>query len=306
MNNSPEHLKGLWRKTGWLILGVLLLGIGLNILVNHIPKTYYKQYANPLNALIILLIGGAISYLLERYLFRLATVKLGARRIASLRFLIRLVLYVSIALAVMAAFGVGISSVVFGGAFFTVIVGLAGQSLFGNLIAGLGLIIFHPFEIGDHITFVTWQYPILMPSYPHEAMKPGYSGTVNDINLMYTTLITNSGLPMTIPNGIIIQAAIENNERSGVRRSRLRFDVDMAINSEQLMELAEKALTGIGYRVKLNIIDLAPTTYTLAIDVESRRKDDESVKSDVLRTLIPILDELRTPLDSVRRSKETS
>lgn len=291
-DNDTSQFKHLWKKTGLLIIGLVLLGLLASFLISALPHPFVKHYADPLKAGIILVIGGAISFVIERYIFRITVHKFGARKSASIRFVVRLLLYISIILAILAAFGKGISSIVFGGAFLTVIVGLAGQTMFGNLIAGLGLIIFHPFEVGDRITAVTWQYPILMPSYPHDALKPGYSGTITDINLMYTALLTDDGLPMTIPNGIIIQAAIENHDRAFGRKFRFRFDVDITMSPERFLADAQEILPKTGYHTDLRIVDVSPTTFSVAVIAETRqnaREDD--VKTAIFRELIPLISE---------------
>lgn len=297
---DPHHLsdlKRLWRRTGILIAVLVVIGIGLAIVVHHLQKPLdpiTKPLVAPLKALIVFVIGGAISYVLERYLFHLIDRALGRARTASLRFLIRLFLWMSVLLAVLAAFGVGLSSVVFGGAFFTAAIGLAGQSMFGNLIAGVGLIVFHPFDVGDRISFVAWQYPVLMPSYPHEALKPGYSGIVTDISLMYTTMLTDAGMPMVIPNGIIIQAAVENVSRSAGRTVRMRFDVDNAVVPEALLPAVKRMLDDEGLAgATLAIVDMAPSTFAFVITVNAGQLTEDETRTRVLRRLIPLVRQLQ-------------
>ncbi|WP_053958570.1 mechanosensitive ion channel family protein [Sulfobacillus thermosulfidooxidans] len=297
-----EHngdLKRLWRKTGILILVLFIVGILLAVLVDqakgvlHLPKSV----AEPMKALIVLMIGGAISYLLERYLFQLISRTLGAKSTTSLRFIIRLFLLLAVILSVLAAFGVGLSSVVFGGAFVTAIIGLAGQTMFGNLIAGIALLIFHPFEVGDRINFVAWQYPMLVPSFPHEATKPVYSGVVVDITLMYTSVLTDTGPIMAVPNGIIIQAAVENLSRTNRRILRMRFDVDISLDPNQLLPKVEKMLQALGYvGTKPQIVDVTPTTYSLLIVVDTKLRADDEIRHQIFAHLVPIIQKSSKPL----------
>ncbi|WP_028962343.1 mechanosensitive ion channel family protein [Sulfobacillus thermosulfidooxidans] len=299
-----EHngdLKRLWRKTGILILVLFIVGILLAVLVDqakgvlHLPKSV----AEPMKALIVLMIGGAISYLLERYLFQLISRTLGAKSTTSLRFIIRLFLLLAVILSVLAAFGVGLSSVVFGGAFVTAIIGLAGQTMFGNLIAGIALLIFHPFEVGDRINFVAWQYPMLVPSFPHEATKPVYSGVVVDITLMYTSVLTDTGPIMAVPNGIIIQAAVENLSRTNRRILRMRFDVDISLDPNQLLPRVEKMLQALGYvGTKPHIVDVTPTTYSLLIVVDTKLRNDDEIRHQIFAHLVPIIQKSSKPLVS--------
>jgi small-conductance mechanosensitive channel len=278
----------------WSILAVILFGIALKILLNHLPANIQHHYGDLFKAAIVLLVGGAVSYLVERWLARLPHERIGARRATSLRFLARLLLYLAIALALLAAFGVGLSSVVFGSAFVTVILGLAGQNFFSNLIAGIGLVIFHPFEVGDHIQFVAWQYPILTPTFPHEALKPTYSGIVTDINLAYTTLEVEDGTPMMIPNGVLITAAIHNQARRERQLFRFRFDVDANIDPAQLLPALEQAFAHGPYPVEIRLVDMGASTYGLAFFVSAANEREEVVRDAILKRALPIVQGLRS------------
>ncbi len=303
--NHNGDLKRLWRKTGILILVLFVIGILLAILVDFAkgPLHLSKSVADPIKALIVLMIGGSISYLLERYLFQLTTRTLGAKSTTSLRFVIRLFLLFAVILAVLAAFGVGLSSVVFGGAFITAIIGLAGQTMFGNLIAGIAILIFHPFEVGDRINFVAWQYPILMPSFPHEATKPIYTGNVVDISLMYTSILTDSGPVMAVPNGIIIQAAVENLSQSKRRILRMRFDIDIALDPNQLLPRVEKMLQTLGYTgITPQIIDVTPISYSVLMVVDTQSRTDDEVRHQILSHLVPIVQRLAKPASNDKDS----
>jgi len=294
MRQSP------WRRTGLLIGSTLMVGVVLTLLIRRLPPHLEKTYGDPLKALVVLLIGGAISYLLERGLFRIPSDRLGSRQLTTLRFLVRLVLYLAIALAFVAALGVGLSSVVFGSAFITVIIGLAGQSFFGNLIAGIGLVLFHPFEVGDHIVFVAWQYPLLTPSFPHEAMKPGYSGVVTDINLMYTSLITDDGTPMMIPNGIIIQSAIHNLSRRPVQRFHFRFDVAWSIDPETFLVQGAERLRHLPFAVSLQFVDLTPNSFSVVARGELTDMTEEVARHLVMSQLAPLIQALTAETASSR------
>lgn len=222
-------------------------------------------------AAIILAVGVLAARVLERHGREAPlTGPAAARQVTAFRYLTRFVLYLVIVLAMLAAFGVGLSSVVFGGAFLTVIVGLAGQTVFGNLLAGLVLILFHPFSIGDRISFMTWQYPILMPSFPHEALTPAYAGTVTDVSLLYTTLELDSGLPMAIPNGIALQAAVMNHARGVRRYVRVRFDVDLALDPGETARRVAAAIADLGHPPSgeaptVSVADLGPATFALLL-----------------------------------------
>jgi len=290
-----------WRRAALLGGLLFLVAAGLSLLLNrrrgplHLVPTALRD---PVTALVVLAIGSAVSYILERYVFRHGLPVGGARQVTAFRFLSRLILYVAVALAVLAAFGASVSSVLFGSAFLTVIIGLAGQSMLSNLLAGVWLVLFHPFDVGDRIEFMTWQYPVLVPSFPHEAMSPTYSGTVVDINLMYTAIVFENGLRYALPNGIVVQAAIANRSRTPARRLRLRVDVDLAHDPDRLVptlrsRLEDRLPEPLRASLGVWVVDVGPTTYGVAISVMHQDPAEEPLRHLLLQTVVQVLAETR-------------
>ncbi|MCF8566540.1 mechanosensitive ion channel family protein [Alicyclobacillus tolerans] len=298
---SPKSWKRLWRTTLAWSLVLLAAGVGLLIWIDtHTGLARYvpSQWKDVIKAVIILVIGGIISALIERRLFRYAVVKLGPQRSTTLRYLTRLLLFITIAISVMTAFGVGVPSVIFGGTFLTVIIGLAGQTIFSNIIGGVWLVFFRPFRIGDSIGIVAWQFPVLMPSFPHEAMRPMYYGRVLDINLMYTHILNQDGYPQLIPNGIIAQSFIENRSQTGFHRIRLRFDVSYDVDAQwftnELRRKLEYEFPADGTSMpEVGLADIYPAAYSVAVSVYSREKEDQ-VRDRVLSICVDIIQQLRS------------
>ncbi len=282
-------IKHFLKNYGPLAL-LVLLAVSLRLIFVHLPHSAAHHYGDLFRAAIVVASGGALTYLVERWLNRLTARRIGARSSTSIRFLTRLVLYLSLSLGVLAALGVSLSSAVFGSAFLSVILGLAGQNFLANLIAGIGLVIFHPFEVGDQIQFVTWQFSVLMPSFAHEAMKPAYQGRVTDINLAYTTLVTDDGVPLEVPNGILIQAAIQNFKRQTRRRVRMRFDIDMAIDAGRLLTRLKDRLPK---SAEVSLVDVGAQQYGILILMDAPGHQEEPLRHEVLAELVPIIRDLR-------------
>ncbi len=283
---SPEPKRS---RTWIYLLLVLAIGLGLAYAVDvaQLPLKISPRWVEIAHGLVVLLLGIVISNLVERHLLQLGSRRLGPRRFAMARFFARLLLYVAVLLAVLAAFGVSIGSLAVGGAFLTVVLGLAGQTFFGNLIAGIGLIMWRPFEVGDTISFVTWQFPIQPPTYPHEIVRPYYTGTVTDINIMYTVLQAEDGLSMTVPNGIIIVSVVVNRTRTRRQRLRLRFDVAASVSVDPLIAKIKEILAKSEHvlekpAVSVEVVDLALTSYSVVLSFWSDGAE-ETVKGQVLR-----------------------
>lgn len=95
--------------------------------------------------------------------------------------------------AVIASIGVGIS--------------LAVQGTLANFAGGVIIIIMRPFKIGDYIT------------------SNGVEGTVEDIKLFYTHIVTNDNKAVVIPNGALANNVIVNASAKDTRRVDLLMQV---------------------------------------------------------------------------------
>lgn len=288
------------RGTLFTIALLVLLGLIVGFVIGMpigIFRDLPPEWARLIHAALVLLVGAAVSRLLERRVFRASAHWIHPDHVTSLRYVTRLLLYTTIVLACLAAFGVGLPSLVFGGAFVTVVVGLAGQQVFANVIGGIWLIIFRPFKIGEYIGIVTWQFPILMPSFPHEAMRPAYQGRVRDINLMYTIIENGDGFPQVIPNGILVQAFIENRSVVKSHRVRMRFDVAFDIPPERFIPRLQEVLKETykdhhAYEPEVLVADLYPAAYSVVVIVPATNRD-EAVRSEVLSLSLRVMTELR-------------
>ena len=85
-------------------------------------------------------------------------------------------------------------------------IGLAFQGTLSNLAAGVMLIVFQPFKLGDYIN------------------AAGQSGTVREIALFTTTIVTLDNRVITMPNSVISGATIDN-----CSQEYRRADVDIAV-----------------------------------------------------------------------------
>ena len=86
-------------------------------------------------------------------------------------------------------------------------VGLALQGGLSNLAGGIILVMLRPFKLGDFIN------------------AGGYSGTVTDIGLFYTTALTVDNQKVFIPNGSLTGSSIVNLSAEPIRRVDMSFGV---------------------------------------------------------------------------------
>ena len=116
-------------------------------------------------------------------------------------------------IAVLYTLGVNGYALLAGGTFAGLVIGLASQTALANFVAGVVLLLARPFLPGDRITMSTAQFSMLMPVYPpkfysQDLLIPGFTGSVQDIGLMYTSVRLDEGPIAWFPNSIVLMAAI--------------------------------------------------------------------------------------------------
>ena len=82
----------------------------------------------------------------------------------------------------------------------TLSVSLALQNILGNVIGGFTILYTRPFHSGDFVEIA------------------GQSGTVREINMTYTMLVTGDNKQVSIPNSAVVAAQIVNYSAEGTRR----------------------------------------------------------------------------------------
>ena len=121
-----------------------------------------------------------------------------------------------------------LTTVLAGSGILAVIVGFAAQESFGNLISGIFLSLFKPFDVGDRVTL----------------SDRGITGFVEDITLRHTVIRTVSDTRELIPNSVMGSAIVENVDYVDGALTQIPIDVDVAYNSdlEQAVAVMREAL----------------------------------------------------------------
>jgi small conductance mechanosensitive channel len=128
--------------------------------------------------------------------------------------------------AVLSTFGVATTSFVAVLGALGIAVGLALQGTLSNLAAGIMLVLFRPFHIGDRIE------------------TGSLIGTIREINLFYSELDTDDNVRVVIPNGKLWGDIVKIPSRNDTERIELKFtrphsdDIGAAI--DRLCELVQR------------------------------------------------------------------
>ena len=114
--------------------------------------------------------------------------------------LIRAVMYVLLALTVASTLGIDVTGVVALASVLTLAVSLSLQNALANVMGGFTLLSTHPFRSGDYVEVA------------------GQAGTVREINMTYTKLVTPDNKVVSIPNSAVVAAQIVNYSSEDTRR----------------------------------------------------------------------------------------
>ncbi len=103
-----------------------------------------------------------------------------------------------------------------------IIIGIAAQDSLGNFFGGLSLYFDKTYQLGDMVQ-----------------LESGERGTVIDMSIRSTTLLTRDNIAITVPNAEMNSTQIIN-ESAPVRRRRIRLDVGVAYGSD--LDVVERAI----------------------------------------------------------------
>ena len=122
----------------------------------------------------------------------------------------KIALYVVLVISIISVLGVPMASVITVLATCGLAVGMALQGALSNLAGGIMLLIFRPFNIGDYV------------------IAADAEGTVKELNMFYTVIVTNDNQTITVPNGNLMAGNITNLTKQDMRRVDLTFNVSGA------------------------------------------------------------------------------
>ena len=146
--------------------------------------------------------------------------KLDSAAHALIRTVIKTVLYILLALIVASALGIDVTGIVALASVATLAISLALQDLLGNVIGGFTLLYTNPFNAGDYVEIA------------------GQSGTVKEVGIAYTKLVTPDNKLISIPNSAVVAAEIVNYTVLGTRR----VDIVISASYNDPVEKVEAAL----------------------------------------------------------------
>jgi small conductance mechanosensitive channel len=183
-------------------------------------------------------------------------------------------------LAVLSQFGIQTTSLiaVLGAA--GLAVGLALQGILSNLAAGVMLLIFRPFRIG------------------HKVQIGGNLGTVQQLSLFWTELVSDDKVQIIVPNGGVWGQALRNYSiypappHTGEVRFRIPESIDLEPAMEKVRAIVEADPRVLAEPAPKVLLDNGATDNAIEIVVVFATAEDEtaSVKSDLIKAVHSVLE----------------
>lgn len=176
---------------------------------------------NAIQALVFLIVGwivaGALSGFVRRRVTRNPRIDdtLGGFFASLVKWLV----LAAVVIAVLQLFGFEATSLiaVLGAA--TLAIGLALQGTLADLAAGVMLIAFRPYRLGQYVDI------------------GGTAGTVKDLNLFVTELVTPDNVQIIMPNGKAWGSTITNYSAHPTRRVDFSFGIDYGDDADKAMSI---------------------------------------------------------------------
>jgi small conductance mechanosensitive channel len=209
---AQQISRGAARRARWeaLLFAVLFAGVivGYEYRNDLFGKNAAKEFSGPLKIVVVvalLVLGWALARDVGRGLGPVLFRRMLPATAGTVGFLIRLLTIAIALLIALGVAGVNPSTLLLGGAFTAVILGLAAQQTLGNLIAGTVLLSAGPFRVGQRVR---------LQGGP---LAGQLEGVVSSLGLLYTTFATDEGM-MMVPNSVVLNVAITTQPRRPVER----------------------------------------------------------------------------------------
>jgi small conductance mechanosensitive channel len=245
-----------------------------------------------LGAIAILVIGWTISRFVYRAIANLCARSARFDRTVTV-FLAngaRYAILVFTFVAVLTSFGIATTSFVAVLGALGIAVGLALQGTLSNLAAGIMLIVFRPFHVGDRIE------------------TGGVVGVTREINLFFSELDTDDNVRVVVPNGMLWGAVVKVLSRNNSERIELKFTRPLADDLEDAIALIKDVVERdrrVMRTAELGVLSVNQDNYVLVARLWVTRDEAMQVAFDLNRSVKDAFQH-RAELDQVAATHASS
>lgn len=230
-------------------------------------------------AILILIVGRIVAGLVRRGMKKaLGKANVDVALISFFSHMAYILIMVFAVLAALAKFGLQTASfvAVLGAAGFAV--GFAMQGSLSNFSAGVMLLVFRPFKVGDFID------------------AGGTAGVVKEIQLFATILATPDNVKVIVPNGSVFGSTIKNFAGYDTRRVDLVIGIGYDSSIEKAKDIMEDLIrkderTLDDPPMQIAVAELADSSVNFVVRMWVKRDDYWGVKFDMTRAIKESFDE---------------
>lgn len=187
---------------------------------------------------------------------------------------IKVCLYIILGFMIASGFGLDAASVVAVVGSAGVAVGLALQGSLSNFAGGVLILLLKPFKVGDYI----------------KEDSKGNEGTVTEIQMFYTRLLTFDGKTVILPNGTLANTSLVNFTAANFRRLDLTvgisYDSDIKKAKDILNDLLNENPLVLPQKDKVVVVDeLADSAVVLAVKCHVKTEDYWTLRGQLLEDI---------------------
>lgn len=247
--------------------------------IEEIVSWFLRSIPNIITAILTLIIGLFLIRLtlkITKKRFERRNVDLSLR--GFLMSIIQFILYTLLFLSIASNLGFKTTAILGALSGLVLAAGLALQGSLSNFAGGVLILLFRPFEVGDFIE-----------------NNSGTSGTVDKIDLLYTSLTNSDGIKVFSPNGPLANSVILNYTKITNRK----FEYVIGISYEDNIKTAQQVILNVlqsDNRVVKNSVpevfvkELADSSVNLTVRGWANKADYWAVRNQLQATIKEALD----------------
>ena len=196
-----------------------------NDILDKLNESLLNFFPNLIKAIIILIVGILAIKFIKWFMKRLMNRTNSDPTL--IRFSMNITtwgLRVFLIITVIGALGIETSAFVAALGALGLAIGLSLQGSLSNFAGGVLIILFKPFRVGDFIE------------------SQGEGGTVTDIQILYTRLLTPTNQVVFIPNGSLSNGTIKNYSKEPIRKADLTIGVGYSSDIKQVKSILARVI----------------------------------------------------------------
>lgn len=256
-----------------ILLQVVETGSKLEGVLQHLIEGGAQLGLTILKALIIFIVGRLVIGLINKLVRQILNKRNIEPSVRSFTgSLVNVVLTILLIVSVVGALGVQTTSFAALLASAGVAVGMALSGNLSNFAGGLIILLFKPYKVGDYI----------------EAQGTG--GTVREVQIFHTVLLTPDNKTIYIPNGSLSSGVVTNFSREELRRVDWTFSVEYGSDYEHVRQVILRIL-GADSRILsdpapfIGLTSLADSSVNVVVRVWVKSSDYWNVYFDMNQTV---------------------